>query len=80
MNFFLLFLVVIITFIVQANTFLLYFRHYEKIEFKKFVQTMNVELESLKQLRTSFPEIELKKRKSVKNKIRNKVLNYEYEN
>jgi hypothetical protein len=78
MNFFLLFLVVIITFIVQANTFLFCFRHYEKIEFKKFVQSMNVEFESLKQLRTSFPEIEPKETKPVK--IRNKILNYEYEN
>jgi hypothetical protein len=75
MNFFLLFLVVIITFIVQANTFLLCFRHYEKTELKKFIQTMNVEFESLKQLRTSFPEIELKETKPVKNKIRNKILN-----
>ncbi len=36
---------------------------------------MNVEFESLKQLRTSFPEIELKETKPVKNKIRNKILN-----
>ena len=74
MNFFLLFIVVIITFIFQANVFLLCFRHYQKTEytFQNFIQTMNLELEN--QLRTSYPEIELEQRKLVKNKIRNKLI------
>jgi hypothetical protein len=77
MTFFLLFIVVIITFIVQANIFLLCFRHYEKSEytFQKFIKTMNLEFESIK-----YPEIELEEKKKVKNKIRNKLINYEYEN
>ena len=80
MNLFFLFVVVIITFIVQANFFLLCFRHYEKTEytFQKFIQTMNLEFGSLKYIPTSYAEIELKNK--VKNKIRNKLLNYEYEN
>jgi hypothetical protein len=68
MTFFILFFVVIITFIVQANIFLLCFRHYEKTEytFQKFIQTMNLEFESLKQLGTNFSELEPEERKSIK--------------
>ena len=74
MTFYLLLFVVIITFIVQANVFLLCFRHYEKTEytFQKFIQTMNLEFESIK---TRYPEIELEQSKPAKNKIRNKLLN-----
>jgi hypothetical protein len=73
MTFFLLFIVVIITFIFQANVFLLCFLHYEKTEytFQKFIQTMNSEFDSLKQLRNNYPEMEPEERKSIRNKLLN---------